>query len=443
MYNIFISYRRDGGDIMARMLYDIFDDMKLNAFLDRKGLERQTGPFDTKLYQYIEEADNFVLVLSNGALDRCTDEDDWVRLEIEHALKLGKNIIPLFMEDFKWPENLPESIKKLPTQNGVVASTEYFDATINRLVSRLINIKLSCEYSPAKSARVIERTENTYFTFDDEKEKKRLKIQQNLMKQFDSKTYQKAIDSFEELYILDIGSNNGDFVMDRIGKSEKVKLLVGLEYDNDTVIAANSRYGVRGKIEFYEQNVEDESLEENLTRIIESHGIEKFNVINISLVILHLKNPYHLLKTLRPFLAKGGMIVIKDIDDGYNLAYPDPNNEFAKVVEICAKNKTAGYRYSGRQIYTLLKRAGYNAICLEEFGLSTIGMDYDERSALFDTYFSFILEDLKESLKNTPDDIEIRNDYEWYRDIYDSLEERFQDDTFYFNLGFVMFTARK
>ena len=46
-------------------------------------------------------------------------------------------------------------------------------------------------------------------------------------------------------------------------------------------------------------------------------------------------------------------------------------------------------------------------------------------------------------MDNNPNDIEIRNDYEWYRDIYDSLEEQFQDDAFYFNLGFVMFTARK
>ena len=443
MYNIFISYRRDGGDLMARMLYDIFDDMKLKAFLDLKELEIKPGPFDTKLYQYIEEADNFVLLLSKGALDRCKDENDWVRLEIEHAINHGKNIIPFLMSEFEWPENLPKSLERLPKQNAVPSSREYFDASINRLIGMLINTKLTREHSALKTARVIERTKNTYFKYDDEKEKKRLKIQQNLMKQFDHKTYQKAIDSFEELYILDIGSNNGDFVMDRIGNSEKVRLLVGLEYDSETVNLANSKYGVDGKISFYEQNVEDEDLEQKLTDILEKSSSKKFNLVNISMLMLHLKNPYHLIKTIRPFIEKGGMIVIKDIDDGYNIAYPDPDNAFARVVEICAKNKTAGYRYSGRQIYTLLKRAGYIDICLEELGLSTIGMDYDERSALFDTYFSFILEDLKITMDNNPDDIEIRNDYEWYRDIYDSLEEQFQDDAFYFNLGFVMFTARK
>ena len=134
---------------------------------------------------------------------------------------------------------------------------------------------------------------------------------------------------------------------------------------------------------------------------------------------------------------------IKDIDDGYNIAYPDEHGYFARVMEICAKDDYSGYRQSGRQIYTLLKHAGYTDVSLEKMGLSTIGMDYDERSALFDTYFSFILEDFKLMLERCPADNDIRDIYKWYENVYEDLEETFLKDDFYFNLGFVMYTAKK
>jgi hypothetical protein len=70
-------------------------------------------------------------------------------------------------------------------------------------------------------------------------------------------------------------------------------------------------------------------------------------------------------------------------------------------------------------------------------------MDYEKRSALYDTYFSFILEELKIYVKDHPDDKRAVKDLEWYDKIYEDLEAKFQDDNFFFNLGFVLFTAKK
>lgn len=441
MYDVFISYRREGGHEMARLLYEHFNQMGLNPFFDLE--ELKFGPFNTKLYKIIEESANFVLVLSANSLDRCKNEDDWVRLEIEHAIATEKNIIPIMMPGFSWPQNLPKSMENLPNYNGIQMSREYFDASISRIFTMLIGVNPPKNNYSDKTSVSKERTENTYFEFGNEKEKRRLKIQQNLMKDFDASTYEKAIEAFDDLYILDIGSNNGDFIMERIGKNSKVRILIGLESDTGSVDEANKKYGVEGKISFYNQNVESDDLQAKITDILETAGIEHFNIINISMVLLHLKTPYRLLKVLRKFLAKDGLLIIKDIDDGLNLAYPDENGNFARIIDICAKNDTSGYRYSGRQIYTLLKHAGYTNISLEKMGISTIGMDYDERSALFDTYFSFILEDLKIMAERYPNDKRIRNDYDWYSKNYEKMEECFQDDAFFFNLGFIMYLAKK
>ena len=442
MLDIFISYRREGGYGMARLLYERFDALNLEVFFDVEKLK--SGHFDTKLYESIEEAENFLLMLSPGAMDRCCEsEDDWVRLEVEHAIAKNKNIIPIMMPGFTWPENLPDSMKSLPGYNDVRIVHEYFEAAVTKILNMLVGIDTQRQKPSRQAATSAERTENTYFYFEDEKEKKRLKIQQNLMREFDADTYKKAEDEYDELYILDVGSNNGDFIMDRIGKSDKLRLLIGLENDAATVDAANQKYGGEGKIAFYQQNVEDENLGERIEKILEDVGIEKFNLINVSMVILHLKNPYRLLKVLRSYLAKGGMIIIKDIDDGLNLAYPDDTKDFERIINICVSNDTSGYRHSGRQIYTLLKHAGYSQVCLEKMGLSTVGMDYDERAALFDTYFSFILEDLKIMRERYPEKEAVREDYEWYLKNYEAMEERFQDDAFFFTLGFILYTARK
>jgi hypothetical protein len=96
---------------------------------------------------------------------------------------------------------------------------------------------------------------------------------------------------------------------------------------------------------------------------------------------------------------------------------------------------------AGRQIYSYLKRCGFKNIKLERCGLNSIGMDYLNKQAFFDTYFSFILEDLKIMKNKYPEDETIKADYEWYSDIYESLEERFNSEDFIFSLGFMIFTA--
>lgn len=426
---------------MARLIYDHLKNLGLNPFFDLE--ELHAGQFNVKLYEKIEDSANFLLVLHSHSLDRCVNENDWVRLEIEHAIKEDKNIVPVIMNGFEWPDDLPESLQKLPYYNAAIIRREYFDASISRLLTMLNGVELKDGAIVKSFGARNERTQNLYFDFDDKKEKRRLKIQQNLMREFDFAVYDNVKARHDTLCILDVGSNNGDFIMDRLANCDKLDKLIGLEYDAKSVQAANERYGEENKIAFFKLDLEREDFADELEEITEEQGIKKFNVINISMVLLHLKAPYKLLKKLRKFLSDDGVMIIKDIDDGLNLAYPDEKGEFAKVIEICKKNETSGFRESGRQIYTLLSRAGYKKVTLGKQGLTTAGMDFEQRSALFDTYFSFIMEDLKIMRNKYPDDKRIAADYEWYKNSYDDLEEKFQDDAFFFSLGFMIFTAQK
>ena len=83
-YDVFISYRRVGGEHSARMIRDSLTEAGYDVFFDVESM--RSGNFNTKLYSVIDECTDFVLILSPDALDRCSDEKDWVRREVEYAI---------------------------------------------------------------------------------------------------------------------------------------------------------------------------------------------------------------------------------------------------------------------------------------------------------------------------------------------------------------------
>ena len=137
MYDTFISYRRDNGFYIARLVRDQLEKRGISAFLDLE--ELRSGKFNEKLYEVIRNSKNFILILPSGALDRCVNEDDWVRKEILAAFQYKRNIIPVLGEDFEWPreqyENFPKELRTLEDFSGVKTSKDYLDAMIDRLIS--------------------------------------------------------------------------------------------------------------------------------------------------------------------------------------------------------------------------------------------------------------------------------------------------------------------
>jgi hypothetical protein len=133
--DVFISYRRDGGSAEARLIRSALTDRGLNVFLDVTGLKQ--GHFDLTLLSRIAQARVFVLVLSPHSLERCTDEQDWLRREIAHAIQTGRNIIPVILPGFEFPRELPIDIQDLPRYQAVLYSHAFFEATITKLLDAI------------------------------------------------------------------------------------------------------------------------------------------------------------------------------------------------------------------------------------------------------------------------------------------------------------------
>src|ERR1700681_2889267 len=134
-YDVFISYRRDGGAAEARLLQSKLNERKIRTFLDVTELGR--GYFDDALLKHIEQTPNFLVILSPHSLSRGEHEEDWLRREIAHALATERNVVPLMMPGFEWPPKLPKDLRNLRRHQGLDYSHLYFEAMLQKLVATL------------------------------------------------------------------------------------------------------------------------------------------------------------------------------------------------------------------------------------------------------------------------------------------------------------------
>lgn len=132
-YDIFISYRREGGYDTAKHLSDLLTRDGYRVSFDIDTL--RSGDFETQLYERIDLCKDFILIVDKHAFDRTIidkipREKDWLRCELAYALEKGKNIIPIFLSGVKeFPDGLPGDISgvtKKMVQNIIVIISMIF-----------------------------------------------------------------------------------------------------------------------------------------------------------------------------------------------------------------------------------------------------------------------------------------------------------------------------
>jgi hypothetical protein len=140
-FEIFISYRRKGGYDTAKLIYDRLRMDGYSVFFDIDTLEK--GDFDNELEQRVHDCKDFLLVLNPGVFDRffdpeCDPKDDWVRQEIKCALEANKNIVPLILDEFAYPKNLPEEVKNITKKNAIDLNPKHFEGAYARMKQKFL-----------------------------------------------------------------------------------------------------------------------------------------------------------------------------------------------------------------------------------------------------------------------------------------------------------------
>ncbi len=138
---VFISYRRTNF-YTALAVYQYLTTNGYDVFFDYQSID--SGNFEKTIFENIGARAHFVLVLSSSALERCSQPNDWLRREIETAIELKRNIVPLMMEgfDFGSPttiQALSGKLATLNTYNGLKLYADYFFDAMEKLRTRFLN----------------------------------------------------------------------------------------------------------------------------------------------------------------------------------------------------------------------------------------------------------------------------------------------------------------
>ncbi len=453
-YNVFICYRGDKGGWLGSNIYSelkLYTKDKLKLFFAPKCISKGEN-FKNRCMEVAGNVNLMIIILSLGFFDDCKNADDIVMCELQSALhNENTRFLPIIMPEFDFKDvDLTQYFSDIEIDRIIhinpIKYTDVYSFSSVELLAPILRERAGFEYAARNEEKFKRRTHitqserNKMFSDTNATEKNRLKEQQQLLLKFDMPVYEKLLKGKKNLCVLDLGSSNGTALMSRLGGRQEIAKIVGLEFDSVSVQHANEKYGSEN-VKFFCCDIEAEDFEDRLAGIMEEMGIEKFDFINMLAIISHLKSPSKVLKTVKKYTSLGAKLIVRNIDDGMNIFYPDENQRFEHAISLLSQCEATGYRYSGRELYTLMTRRGYRDITLEKCGLSTAGMTYEEREAFFDVIFKFIKQGIRTEAANNPADIKLRREKEWLEEEYDELEEEFMSNDFFMLFGFILFSA--
>ena len=193
---------------------------------------------------------------------------------------------------------------------------------------------------PQLQHKTSERKDSKYVV--QEIEHNRLKIQNALLKLFDTEVYNDVFDRYTDSSVLDVGCSSGNMLVP-FAKGKQVKKFMGIDRNPEAIQHALEHYRTEN-YNFYVNDVTDPDFAVQLSVQMQNMGIEYFDIINVSMILLHLKEPMKVLEVLKQFLHKDGTIIIRDIDDGLNFVQSIFNALGAGIGFLLAMILFAGVR---------------------------------------------------------------------------------------------------
>ncbi len=492
----FISYRRDGGADVARLIHDSLARRGLQVFLDREGLKE--GRFDNNLVKNIDNSPNFLLILSPGALDRCVNEGDWVRREIEYAMSRNKNIIPIALDKFRAPDNLPVSLQSITMYNWLNINHEYFEASIDKLMTMLKGINRAPSqpqqpqglgmgggqtgyfvnpgqqgYNPyyqpqqmpggyipqqqtsygggyvsnnpygqqgANQGVNIQSNPKNYVLQVDELELKRLRAEDNILTRYEAPIIRKLVEGRGGLICLDVNVHSVEGVYARLNHPE-ITGVIALCSNKEIVERGNAMVNGRSVI-FAEVDFDSDAFPAQLQSALSSVGISAVDFVCLNMAIMEFKRPFKVLQAIRNYLNRGATMIVTDVDDGAVFAYPDKDGLFAKFSTFYAEDKYRAHRNTGREAYHYVRSMSPASVCLEKFGINTSDMSRQEKGELFESWFGYIQRDFEHLLQLEPTSATAKEVISFCNEYFDDISEQYFAPDTIFSSGYVIYSVK-
>lgn len=277
--------------------------------------------------------------------------------------------------------------------------------------------------------------------FQEKKERERLQIQNQLLSQAEKPALEHFFRGKSALSVLDIGCNDGARTFQRFS-DDRISRVVGLEYNHDLVEKASRQYS-NSKFFFYQMDVESEEFSETLQKLAERSGGEKFDLICLSFVLMHLHDGEKLLGTLGQFLKKDGVIFITEGNDSTSELVPDEKKLLGRFLDILKQDKYAGKRDTGAKVSGWLEDCGYGHIQVWCDGISAGRGESERKEMIFQTFFSYLPEDVEILLTEEPDNKKYQTWKKWLEKNYEELRKLILSENSEITMGMQILSCEK
>jgi SAM-dependent methyltransferase len=277
--------------------------------------------------------------------------------------------------------------------------------------------------------------------FQDQTEIERLAVQNRLLSLYETPFMEQLFSGCSQWAVLDIGCNDGGKTVRRFDHPGISKVL-GLEYNEKLARLAQERYG-NEKFSFYSCDVEQADFPLQLERLCHETGIQTFDVIYLSFVLMHLSSPELLLERLKPFLKDTGYLLIIEPNDQVSQLEPDPQKLLPKFLDILKEDPYAGNRQVGEQLPGLVQTVGYGDITLWNNGISAEAGEPEKKQDIFQTFFSYLPEDVQLLRRAEPNNCRYAAWQNWLQAHYKTLEREILQENSRIFMGLQMLSCRK
>lgn len=423
-YDFFISYNSNDAS-HAKRLSTIIKNNDLNCWWQKDDSKQE---YAVEIHEAIRSSYAFIVLLSPNSAG-----SEWVGREIFEAIRLytdGKlKILPIVVEDL--------------TKND----TEFFHHILGKfnwlfLSDYSNNRDLIVAITNQVNVSLKEKSTNSIYSAQEEIEQERLRKQNNLYNMYASKHLDDVFKELKSPAVLDVGSCDGENIIRRLEGREYSHLLL-VDKNAEKLDEAEKRYPDKRHNTMC-VDITSKGFIDKIKEYLTKKGLDGFNLIHISSVLLHLKNPLSVLKALRQLLSDDGYIFVQDEDDGFNVAYQEQDDEpsfFKDCFYIWKYSKESGDRAMARKLPIYLKKAGFQGIELKSTVMSSVDFGGALKEDLWDMYFN-------------PDYWVVDSeDYFYKKDAYEKfieyknkhkkMKQRYMKNQIFLTIGVLFYIAKK
>lgn len=433
--DVFFSYHTASSLSLVQETAKMLEALGLRCWYAQRDIK--AGQNYTSVIPEAIDASTLVVVLVN----QFSIQSDQMASEVNLSLDKKKPIILFGLDESSWKDN--KAFYVAGARSQVISITPgSVAASADQISHHVFNWFEEMRNSEKKNAGELTKYKTSWDTndlefFGDEGERYRIGLQHQFVYTFAKDAYDELLSDPTKTTFLDVGCNTG--AQSKMFLADKSHIrYVGIDREEAALQQAAEIFPDG---HMYVCDCEAEDFSKRLREIENELGIDGFDTINVSMLLLHTKNPAILIDVLSDHLSENGQMIVLDIDDGFTVAHPDPEGMFEKAIRYCYKTEYSGFRHCGRAINKFFVDTDLQDIRLHRLGLSNVGLSRKEREDLFEVYFWFVLDDLKKMSEENPDDQYVYSEYAWMRDHYASMKNAFKKKEFFFTLGFVLYSA--